>query len=307
MLFMSKIVSDNYINKLNSTLERFDFSDNLKSLINFFNEQIKIDQSRKGSKNQKVFSSKDFNFLQQFQQSSKIKRIIAYFNNIINSFDGNYLQIHLNIDLDDSVLNQIIFLFTWDAILNSSLDEDKIKIDIKNLDSEIQRDLILPSDNNKHRVNQLLRDVKGKKYRKKFLQNVLKLTCSQNENSWLINVNRGFSTSINISEYSEFPITLSSYINFGETLQNLYDNDNTILTRVDTIINLFPTITGSNIWYHDYIAESIKEWNRLEEFNFKKVITITSGEKTPENLLDMQKQKKFQADEIYTIFPFEIS
>ena len=40
--------------------------------------------------------------------------------------------------------------------------------------------------------------------------------------------------------------------------------------------------------------------------NFKKVVTITSGEKTLEALLEMQKQNKFQADEIYTLFPFEL-
>jgi hypothetical protein len=102
------------------------------------------------------------------------------------------------------------------------------------------------------------------------------------------------------------PKALNSYINFGESLQSLYDKNNAILSRVDTIINLFPAITGSNIWYHDFITESIKQWNRLGEFNFKKVITITVGEKTPESLLDMQKQNKFQAAEIYTIFPFEI-
>ena len=40
--------------------------------------------------------------------------------------------------------------------------------------------------------------------------------------------------------------------------------------------------------------------------NFKKVITITSGEKRPEALLEMHIQKKFQAEEIYTIFSFEL-
>jgi hypothetical protein len=303
---MSRIVNENYISKLNSTLEQFDFSDNLKSLIDFFDEQLKIDQFRKVSKNQKVFSMKDLDLLQQIEESSETRRIFAYLNKLINSFDGNYLQIHINIDLEEGVIDQLIFLLTWDALINSSLDGSRIKMDIESLDSEINRDLVMPSDNNKHRLNQLLREVKGKKFRKKLLQKLLNLACNQIDNGCLINLNRGASTLLNISEYSELPKALNSYINFGESLQSLYDKNNAILSRVDTIINLFPAITGSNIWYHDFITESIKQWNRLGEFNFKKVITITVGEKTPESLLDMQKQNKFQAAEIFTIFPFEI-
>ena len=303
---MSRIVGKNYIDKLNSTLEGFDFSDNLKSLIEFFKEQVEIDQSRKGSKNQKVFSMKDFNFLQQFKESSEIKRILAYLYKLINSFDGNYLQIHLNIDLEDNVTNQITFLLTWDALINSRFDYSQIKKDIEALESEINRDLILPSDNNKHRLNQILREAKGKKYRKIFLQFFLNLTNNQIDNGWLINASKGASTSFNISEYSDLPNALNSYLNFGDTLQDIYDNNNTILSKVDTIINLFPAITGSNIWYQDFIAESINEWNQFDEIDFKKVITITLGEKTPEGLSDMLKQNKFQVEEIYIIYPFEL-
>jgi hypothetical protein len=303
---MSRIVGKNYIDKLNSTLEGFDFSDNLKSLIDFFKEQVEIDQSRKGSKNQKVFSMKEFNFLQQLKESSEIKRILAYLYKLINSFDGNYLQIHLNIDLEDNVTNQITFLLTWDALINSRFDYSQIKKDIEALESEINRDLILPSDNNKHRLNQILREAKGKKYRKTFLQFFLNLTNNQINNGWLINASKGASTSFNISEYSDLPNALNSYLNFGDTLQDIYDNNNTILSKVDTIINLFPAITGSNIWYQDFIAESINEWNQFDEIDFKKVITITLGEKTPESLSDMLKQNKFQVEEIYIIYPFEL-
>ncbi len=71
--------------------------------------------------------------------------------------------------------------------------------------------------------------------------------------------------------------------------------------RLSMIINLFPSITGKNIWYKDFMSDEISRYN-----NFKKIITITSGEKTPEALLEMQKQNKFQAEEIYTIFSFEL-
>jgi hypothetical protein len=304
---MSRIVNESYFDKLNSALEGFDFSDNLKSLVDFFIEQVEKDQSRKGSRNQKLFSEKDFNFLQQLKESSEIKRVLSYLHKLINSFDGNYLQIHLNIDLEDAVSNQIIFLLTWDALINSSFDRCQICNDIKALESEINRDLILSSDNNKHRLNEKFREFKGKKYRKTFLQKLLNLT-NQNDYGcgWLVNVNKGNSASFNISEYSHLPNAINSYLNFGDTLQVIYNNNSTILSRVDTIINLFPAITGSNIWYQDFIAESINEWNRLGEFNFKKVITITSGQKSLESLLDMQKQNKFQVEEIYIIYSFEL-
>lgn len=305
---MSRIVNDSYFHKLNSTLDEFDFSENLKSLVDFFKEQVEIDQSRKGSRNEKVFSEKIFNFLQQLKESSKTKRTLAYIYKLINSFEGKFLQIHINIDLEDSVSNQIIFLLTWDTLINSSFDDSQIREDIQALESEINRDLVLPSDNNKHRLNEIFREFKGKKYRKHFLQKILNLTINNIDNGcgWLINSNKGASISFKISEYSDLPYAINSYLNFGDTLQDIYDINNKILSRVDTIINLFPAITGSNIWYQDFIAESINEWNRLGDFNFKKVITITSGEKTPESLIDMQKQNKFQAEEVYTIFRFEI-
>ena len=71
--------------------------------------------------------------------------------------------------------------------------------------------------------------------------------------------------------------------------------------RLSMVLNLFPSITGKGIWYKDFIRDEIKKYN-----NFKKVITISSGEKTSEQLLEMQKQNKFQAEEIYTIFSFEL-
>ena len=305
---MSRIVNECYIDKLNSILEVYDYSDGLKTLIDFFKEQVEKDQSRKGSRNQKVFSEKDCNFLQQLKESSEIKRILAYVYKLINSFEGNYLQIHLNTNLEDSVSNQIIFLLTWETLINSSFDKSQITKEIEALDVETNRPLIMPSNNNRHLSNPIFKEAKGKKYRKNFLEKILNLTNNQTDNGlgWLINANKGISASINISEYSDLPNAINSYLNFGDTLQVIYDNNNSILSRVDTIINLFPAITGSNIWYQDFIAESINEWNRLDEFNFKKVITITSGKKTPESLSDMLKQNKFQAEEIYIIYPFEL-
>jgi hypothetical protein len=302
---MSRIVNKSYFDKLHSTLDAFDFSDNLKSFIDFLIEQVEKDLSRKGSRNQKLFSEKDLNFLQQLRESSGLKKYLSYLYKLINSFDGKYLQIHINIDLDDAVSNQIIYFITWDALINSSFDQSSITKEIGALEAEINRPLLMPSNNNRHLTNQIFREAKGKKYRNTFLQKLLKLT-NQNGYGWLINVNKGASASLNISKYSELPNANNSYLNFGDPLQVIYDYNSEILSRVDKIINLFPAITGANIWYQGFIAESIDEWNRLGEFNFKKVITITTGQKSPEALFDMQKLNKFQAEEIYIIHSFEL-
>lgn len=303
---MSKIINENYIAKLDSTLEQLDYSDNLKSMIDFFEEQVKKDQSKKGSKKQKVFSMKDYIFLKQLKESSEMKRIFTYLHKLINTFDGNYLQIHLNMDFEDSTVDQIIFLLIWDALINSSFDDKKITYDIKTLESETNGGQISLVDNNKHRLNQILRELSGKEIKIKVLKRILSINNKKSTKGWLINTNKGAITTYNLSEFTGLYKALDTCLNFGEKLQTLYDKNSILLNRLDTIINLFPSITGSNIWYPDFIAESINEWNRLDDFNFKQVITITSGEKTPESLLDMHKQNKFQVQEIYTIFPFEI-
>jgi hypothetical protein len=303
---MSRIITDNYLTKLNSILEELDYPSNLKAILDFFEEQIKIDQSRKVSKNQKIFSPRDFNNLQKIKNSVEIKKIFSYLNKIIKSFEGQYLHVHINSDLVESIYDTLIFLTTWNVLINSCSDENLLKNNIDFLDKETNRPVIMPSDCNKHRSNQIFREVIGKKYRHKFLQKFLNLTEGQTGKGCLININKGASACVTLSEFSEFPKLLNTYINYGQTLQSMYKNNAEILSQVDTIINLFPSETGSNIWYSDFIAENINEWNRLAEFNFKNVITITSGEKSAEKLLDMSRQNKFQVEEMYTIFPFEL-
>lgn len=299
---MSRIITENYIVKLNSILDGFDYCENLKSLIDFFEMQIKIDQSKKGSENQKLFSERDLNLLQQIQESSAIKRIISYLDKLINSFDRNYMQIHLNIDLEDSISNLIVFFFTWDALINSSLNKSQIRNDIKTLESELNRDLIMPSDNNKHRFNQIVRENKGKRFRKYFLEKLLNLTYNLNHNGWLININKGDLNTVHISEFSKFPKSESAYINNGNSRKCIFkEMGRENVENISNILNLFPSLTGNNIWYKDFMSDEINRYN-----NFKKVITITSGEKTSKGLSDMYKQNKFQSEEIYTIFRFEI-
>ena len=90
-----------------------------------------------------------------------------------------------------------------------------------------------------------------------------------------------------------------------EHLQSIYEKNNSVLQKINTIINIFPAERGKNIWYHEFITENINAWNQLPGYNFSKVITITTGKKNSEDLLLMRKLNKFQSEEFYTIFPFE--
>ena len=108
--------------------------------------------------------------------------------------------------------------------------------------------------------------------------------------------------SVNLSEFSIFPESLNTFVNFGNSRKDIFkEMGREKVESLSMIINLFPSITGKNIWHKDFMSDEINRYN-----NFKKVITITYGEKIPEALLEMQKQKKFQAEEIYTIFSFEL-
>jgi hypothetical protein len=140
------------------------------------------------------------------------------------------------------------------------------------------------------------------KHRLNFIAYINSLPETTVNNGLLLNLNTSAGNCVNLSEFSEFPDSLTSFVNFGDTLRNTFKKmgEDKVL-RLSTIVNLFPSITGKNIWYKDFIRDEISRYN-----NFKKVITITSGEKTPEALLEMQKHNKFQADEIYTIFSFEL-
>jgi hypothetical protein len=112
--------------------------------------------------------------------------------------------------------------------------------------------------------------------------------------------------SASISEFSNFPKSSNCVLNFGNKMQDVYQINFDSLQNIRTIINLFPAISGNSIWYGDFIEENIELWNALPNFNFNKIITITSGEKSIENLLKMEKYNKFQSKENYTIFKFEL-
>jgi hypothetical protein len=299
---MSRIIKDNYFDKLNAHIEEFEQSTNLSSLVNFFIEEVQKDQNRKGSRNQKVFSANNLVKLNEIKGSEELRRIFAYTNIIFKSFTGQYLHIHINADLSENLVDNLITLFAWEGIVGSSYCKDLLLNETNYLNKKIDPNLILPSNNNQHIINQIYRERFGLKHRLKFIAQINSLSENTVNNGLLLNLNTSAGNSVHLSEFSEFPESLNSYVNFGDTLRNTFKKlgENKVL-RLSTIVNLFPSITGQNIWYKDFIRDEISRYN-----NFKKVITITSGEKKPEALLEMQKQNKFQAEEIYTIFSFEL-
>lgn len=299
---MSRIITSNYIIKLNKIIDKFDSSSKLNLIVDFFIEEVKNDQNRKGNRNQRNFSSNNLETLNEIKNSNELKKIFAYINIIINTFSNQYLHIHINTDLSENISNNLITIFTWRALAESLYDNDLIEKEMKTLKTETSRDLIMPTDNNGHVINQIFRKRHGLKHRLRFIEKIKSQIDDTTSSGILININASALGFVNLSDFSKFPDSLNTHMNFGDTLRNTFIKigEEKVL-RLTTIINLFPSITGQNIWYKDFIHDEISSYK-----NFKKVITITSGEKTAEALLDMQKQNKFQAEEIYIMFSFEL-
>ena len=299
---MSRIITNNYIVKLNELINEFGSSPNLYSFVDFFIEEVRKDQNRKGNRNQKIFSSNDVEKLNELKNSDELKRLYAYINIIINAFPDKYLHIHINADLSEKISDNLITLFTWKALVESLYETDLLENEIEALNIETRSDLIMPNDNNGHVTNQIFRRRHGLKHKLRVVEKINGQTNDTSNIGILININTSAFGCVNLSDFSGFPESLNSYVNFGDTLRNTFTKmgEDKVL-RLSTIINLFPSITGKNIWYKDFIRDEISRYN-----NFKKVITITSGEKTPEALLEIYKQKKFQVEEVYTLFSFEL-
>jgi hypothetical protein len=299
---MSRIITNNYIVKLNELINEFGSSTNLNSFVDFFKEEIQKDQNRKGNRNQKIFSSNDIEKINELKNSDELQRIYAYINIIINAFPDQYLHIHLNADLSEKILDNLITLITWNALVESLYEKKLLENEIEALNIETKSVLIMPNDNNGHLKNQIFRRRHGLKHRLRFFEKINSQNNDTSNSCILININTSTFGSVNLSDFSEFPESLNSHVNFGDTLRNTFTKmGKDKVLRLSTIINLFPSITGKNIWYKDFIRDEISRY-----INFKKVITITSGKKTAEALLEMNKLNKFQADEIYTLFSFEL-
>ncbi len=298
---MSKILTDNYIDKLNRLINEFEQSPNLTSLIDFFLNDVEKDQNPNVNRNQKVFSLNEFEKLKEISRSSELKRIFAYIKIIIKTFEKQYLQIHINVDLPEKLIENIISLFAWEVYVNAKYDSGFLENEIYSLTMKTSRELNLLDDNG-HSENKLRRERKGWRHRLKLIKQIKSFSDYVTKNGILLNLNTSAENCVYLSEFSVFPESLNTSVNFGDNRKNIFkEMGREKVERLSMIINLFPSITGKNIWYKDFMSDEINRYH-----NFKKVITITSGEKTPEGLLEMKKQSKFQTEEIYTIFSFEL-
>jgi hypothetical protein len=302
---MNRIISHSYIDKLNKLIGEFEISKNLSSLLDFFIAEIQNDQSANVNRNQKVFSLNELQKLIEIEDSEKLERLFTYLKIIIKNFTGKFLHIHINSEISEKEIDNLISLFTWEKLVSGNYDELLLNNEIEVLNSKIIREINL-ADGNGHHENRLRREKKGMRHKVRLIKQILQFNNSEGGNGVLLNINTSAVNCVNLSDFSEFPESLNTYVNFGNSLQSIYDRNNIILQNIDTIISLFPAERGQNIWYSSFTSEQINAWNQLPGYNFGKVITITAGEKTPEALLEMQKQKKFQAEEIYTIFSFEL-
>jgi hypothetical protein len=302
---MSRIITNNFIIKLNEIINAFEISPNLHTLIDFFLEDIKKDQNRTGNRNQKIFTTNDLSKLNEIKNAEKVNKIYSYINILIKTFKRQYLHIHINEDLSENISNNLISLITWGALAESLYNLNTLDNEISFLKKETNRDLVMPNDNNGHIKNQIFTKRLGLIHKLKFIEKIKNLSQNTINNGILINLNTTANVCVNISDFTIFPESVNTYVNFGNNLQSIYDRNNSLLQKINTIINLFPAERGKNIWYHDFIMENINAWNQLPGYNFSKVITVTSGEKTPEDLLVMRKLKKFQSEEFYTLFSFE--
>jgi hypothetical protein len=299
---MSRIITSNYIEKLNNVISEFEISPKLKLLVDFFLEEVEKDQYRKVNRNQKYFLPSNLDKLNEIKNSDELKRLYIYINIIINAFSKQYLHIHLNTDLSENISDNLITLFILGALSESSFDNQILENEIKSLKIETSRDVIIANDSNGHKTNQIFRRRHGQKHRLRFVEKIKSQINNPSSNGILINVNTTAIDCAELSDFSKFPESLNSHVNLGDSLRNTFKKmgEDKVL-RISTIVNLFPAITGQNIWYKDFIRDEISRYS-----NFKKVITITSGEKTPEALLEFIKLNKFQADEIFTLFSFEL-
>lgn len=296
---MSRIITNNYFEKLNDFINKFDYPPNLYSLVDFFIEEIKKDQNRKGNK--KIFSTKDFQKVNELMDSDDLKRIFAYISNIGKGFKGQYLHIHLNVDLSENLIDKFITLAGWNALSKGLYDNGILDEQINSLKIKTARPLEL-LNNNGHLINQIYRERYGLEHKLKFIEKIKSLPDKTANNGLLLNLNTSTNSYVNLSEFSICPESLNTFVNFGNSRKDIFkEMGREKVERLSMIINLFPSITGKNIWYKDFMSDEINRYN-----NFKKIITITSGEKTPEALLEMRRQKKFQAEEIYTLFSFEL-
>jgi len=303
---MSKIVTNTYLDKLNLIIDEYEFSKKLEKFIEFNLDELTNDYSGKENRSVTLFSNEQFEKVKEIKHSKFLRKLFSYINVICNSFNGQFLHIHINVDLTDEIMKNITTFFVWDVQLSGIYNRDNIAIEINNIIHLINREIILTTETNGRDKNRIFREKKGLRHKKRLYEHILENSNETADLGVLLNMNISNKNSVQISEFSNFPNSSNCILNFGNKMQDVYQTNLDTLQNIRKIINLFPSISGNSIWYGDFIKENVDMWNAMPNYNFNKIITITSGEKSIENLLKMEKYNKFQSQESYTIFQFEL-
>lgn len=296
---MNRIISQKCLDRLKDLRSKFSLSPNLSCLIDFFESEVLKDQGKGG---RKIFKENSLLRVNDIKSSVKLKDIYSYIEIIARSFKGRFLHIHINEDLTDDIRDNLITLLVWKAFSCADYKTTTLQEEFENLIKKNKKEINLPATTSKNLVNPIFKQRSGDKHREKIIEMILNLKVVFKEEGVLINLNKTAENCVLLSEFSSFPEPLNLFLNFGKGGREVFREMGVEKTgRLSVVLNLFPSFTGKNIWFKDFIRDEITRYT-----NFKKVITITSGEKSAMELYEMQRQNRFQSEEIYTIFSFEI-
>jgi hypothetical protein len=255
-----------------------------------------------GKGGRKVFKENSLLRVNDIKYSVKLKDICSYIEIISSSFNGRFLHIHINEDLTDDIRDNLITLLVWRAFSCADYKTTSLQEEFENLIKKNKKEINLPATTSKNLINPIFKQRYGDIHREKLIKVLLNLKDCLKEDGLLINLNKTAENCVFLSEFSSFPEPLNLFLNFGKSGREVFREMGVEKTgRLSVVLNLFPSFTGKNIWFKDFIRDEITRYN-----NFKKVITITSGEKSALELYEMQRQNRFQSEEIFTIFSFEI-
>jgi len=193
---MSRIITDNYIDKLNEIIADFDITPNLYILMDFFIKEL----SNSKNKQYRIFyeGDTDLERINQIKESEKIRRLFSYINTIINEFKNQYLHIHINVELSGKTISNLLSLFVWQALVEASYDEEILLKEVNNIKEKIKPNLILPS-HGQIIINQRYKERYGLKHRLKFIDTILSLPKQTAKYGLLLNLNRTARNCINLS------------------------------------------------------------------------------------------------------------
>ena len=296
---MNRIISQKCLDRLKDLRSKFSLSPNLSCLIDFFESEVLKDQGKGG---RKIFKENSLLRVNDIKSSVKLKDIYSYIEIIARSFKGRFLHIHINEDLTDDIRDNLITLLVWKAFSCADYKTTTLQEEFENLIKKNKKEINLPATTSKNLVNPIFKQRSGDKHREKIIEMILNLKVVFKEEGVLINLNKTAENCVLLSEFSSFPEPLNLFLIFGKGGREVFREMGVEKTgRLSVVLNLFPSFTGKNIWFKDFIRDEITRYT-----NFKKVITITSGEKSAMELYEMQRQNRFQSEEIYTIFSFEI-